>query len=427
MKGYNRYSIENKMLVSFLSLFILSMLFIGAFSYWSTFQLYKESKIKQLEEKVEYLDLFYENLIELQQAQQMNDTVAQQKFLNLAKELFENEGIRIITNDGIVLFELESSNLGTAFSEEIIRERSLAWGWHLQFNATINPFSPFFINIQKYTILLVVMTSIIVIQIIIGLSHHFAQPLKDLVGSIEKIDLHSYPVVQLSDRRDEIGILYNAFSRMLHRLEKSQNRIIKMQKLQKSIIESTSFGIISITYPSEQILMNQAAKRILKKENKLFSIDREVRNDGLYEKVLEVSVRTWQEREEQIQLYTNITDEQTAFVADIQTSLLYDENNQQIGVLCNLQDITEKVELEKRMIRLDRLASLGELAAGVAHEIRNPLTGIKANTQVLQKRLLAYENRGVLSTDVSPFMTQSVIKCCPGIKDEFSYCYQNRI
>jgi PAS domain S-box-containing protein len=46
-------------------------------------------------------------------------------------------------------------------------------------------------------------------------------------------------------------------------------------------------------------------------------------------------------------------------------------------------DVTERVKLEEQVLRQERLASLGLLAAGVAHEINTPLTGISSYTQML--------------------------------------------
>lgn len=46
------------------------------------------------------------------------------------------------------------------------------------------------------------------------------------------------------------------------------------------------------------------------------------------------------------------------------------------GITVTIRDETEKEKLREEMMRLDRFASLGKLSAGIAHEVRNPLTGI---------------------------------------------------
>ncbi|UCF66883.1 MAG: PAS domain S-box protein [Acidobacteriota bacterium] len=53
------------------------------------------------------------------------------------------------------------------------------------------------------------------------------------------------------------------------------------------------------------------------------------------------------------------------------------------GLLLTVDDVTERVELEERLIQQDRLASVGMLAAGVAHEVNTPLTGISSFAQIL--------------------------------------------
>jgi PAS domain S-box-containing protein len=57
------------------------------------------------------------------------------------------------------------------------------------------------------------------------------------------------------------------------------------------------------------------------------------------------------------------------------------------GAVIRVDDVTERVRLEEMMIQSEKMLSVGGLAAGMAHEINNPLAGIIQNVQVLEKRL----------------------------------------
>lgn len=68
----------------------------------------------------------------------------------------------------------------------------------------------------------------------------------------------------------------------------------------------------------------------------------------------------------------------------VSTSMLRDINGNILGAVVVFEDLTERKRLEEQVSRADRLATLGELMAGVAHEIRNPLTSIKGFLQYFQ-------------------------------------------
>lgn len=66
-------------------------------------------------------------------------------------------------------------------------------------------------------------------------------------------------------------------------------------------------------------------------------------------------------------------------------SVIQDINENISGLSCIFQDITTRKTKEQNFARGDKLASLGELAAGMAHEIKNPLAGIAGAMQIMAK------------------------------------------
>ena len=81
-------------------------------------------------------------------------------------------------------------------------------------------------------------------------------------------------------------------------------------------------------------------------------------------------------------------------------SPLKDASGKIVGASRICKDITQMKKAEEKLLLSERLSSMGELIAGVAHEIRNPLAGIKINTQVIarKKELPSMEKRLLEST-----------------------------
>lgn len=78
---------------------------------------------------------------------------------------------------------------------------------------------------------------------------------------------------------------------------------------------------------------------------------------------------------------------------EISTYPIRDESSQTVQAIVFGQDVTEKRRLENSLAQSEKLAAMGQLAAGVAHEINNPLSAIIANTQLLQRDLPPEDDR----------------------------------
>jgi hypothetical protein len=72
---------------------------------------------------------------------------------------------------------------------------------------------------------------------------------------------------------------------------------------------------------------------------------------------------------------------------------LVSRENEQIGRLVIFDDVTDRTELERRLVQADKLSSIGLLAAGVAHEVNTPLAVISTYAQMLGKQVAEDEQK----------------------------------
>jgi len=149
------------------------------------------------------------------------------------------------------------------------------------------------------------------------------------------------------------------------------------------LIENLPDGLISLEKNGKIVTANPSALSIFSvKEDKLIgkSLSNWLSKKDLLDKILSKGEKVT------FETYLTISPEKKVPVF-VSASPLSDEQGKIIGGVVLIRDLTEIKELEERLKRTEKLASLGRLSAGIAHEIRNPLSSIKGFAHLFAKKL----------------------------------------
>ncbi len=153
----------------------------------------------------------------------------------------------------------------------------------------------------------------------------------------------------------------------------------------ESIIQSLNHGLVITDLGGNILKSNSAARQILQPFVK--SIDGKNLNTLIgishAQKLLTISGDGSDGKEqEEIILATPAGDEK---IISFSTTAQRDSRNNQVGVIVSLSDITELRYVRKEMEKMNRLSTVAEIASAVAHEVRNPLAGIKIMAQSIEE------------------------------------------
>ncbi|MFY9399698.1 MAG: ATP-binding protein [Desulfomonilia bacterium] len=157
----------------------------------------------------------------------------------------------------------------------------------------------------------------------------------------------------------------------------------RIKAFSDTIVENIPVGLLFIGVSGRIVTINNACERILKITPQ-DSVNRTA-DEALPPSISELSHAALKSSDILIR-ELDIEVQGKNVLLEASASVLKDDDGNFLGRIILLRDITEIRHLRKEMLRKERLASIGSLAAGVAHEIRNPLSSIKGFATYFRER-----------------------------------------
>lgn len=194
---------------------------------------------------------------------------------------------------------------------------------------------------------------------------------------------------------DEVEVLAENFSSMIReilfqriQLERHLAEITALRDYLDKLLTTMSDGLLSVDMKGQLMTLNPAARAMLATGAGELESNRDI--EILFAEVPELleyvqgalaAPHSAKQRE------LRITAEREVKNIIVAPSILADKDDTPQQLILNLHDMTELKMLEGRFRQAERLAALGTLSAGMAHEIRNPLSAIKTFVQLLPRKL----------------------------------------
>ncbi|WP_203364496.1 transporter substrate-binding domain-containing protein [Bacillus sp. REN10] len=170
------------------------------------------------------------------------------------------------------------------------------------------------------------------------------------------------------------------------KLEVQRRAISDANAFKTQIINHMYYGILTFDQSFQLTSINQRAIQMLRLSERVSVQTADVLEQPLIRRILHTYEQTWDNKIKLLKEEIEIEQEgQTQFFL-YRLIPLYKEGGQMNGYLLTLADRSEAKMLEEKLATQEKMRALGQLVAGVAHEIRNPLTSMKMFIDLLPRK-----------------------------------------
>jgi two-component system, NtrC family, sensor kinase len=189
-------------------------------------------------------------------------------------------------------------------------------------------------------------------------------------------------------------------ARLYRSLEQKASEYAALKEHSENTIESLEAGILVLDFEGKVVRFNRALERLygLERDRALGRAFAELFPRSLSDTMESTMGKAWWMRAETSGIsrlnLTNLEGEEK--VVKLQVAPFVGSGEEPKGTIVIFEDVTARVELETQLQLREKMVSLGLLAAGVAHEVNTPLTGISSFTQMLQDQISEDDPRAKL-------------------------------
>lgn len=217
-----------------------------------------------------------------------------------------------------------------------------------------------------------------------------------------KVSIDTFTDIIVKDRLDKIEDL-EKLPELIPVYEKIRNHLDQLQELNirledsndklLSIMEGISDGFFSIDRKWRFTFVNEETKRIIGQENN------DLVGHSIWEALPETLIPECAHNL-RLALAQNTP---LRWEAQFPNRKYYDIQTYPFvrGLSVFIRDITDSKQQEQEMIRLERLNLIGQMAAGISHEVRNPLTTVRGFLQMLESRSDSLQNKEYMEIMIS--------------------------